>query len=100
MFKKLSAIILLLGLAAMTPGLTNADPSPPAMNVSKHRHPNLAAAQRLCDKADKRIHDAQQANEFDLGGHAVKAMQLLDEASAELKQAAGTSNQQHAMGNP
>jgi hypothetical protein len=57
-------------------------------------------AQRLCDRADKAIHAAQEANEFDLGGHAQQAMQLLDQANAQLKMAATTSNQQHAMGHP
>jgi hypothetical protein len=35
-----------------------------------------------------------------LGGHAAQALQLLDQANAQLKLAAQTSNQQHAMGHP
>ena len=65
----------------------------PARNVSPARHPNLAAAQRLCSQAFQRIVDAQKANEFDLGGHAQKAKELLDQANNELKQAAETANQ-------
>lgn len=64
----------------------------PADNVSHHRHPNIAAAQRLTTQAYNRIVDAQKANEFDLGGHAAKAKQLLEEANQELKEAALTSN--------
>jgi len=64
----------------------------PGQTVSPKRHPNLAAAQKLCDKALEKIEAAQRDNEFDLGGHAAQAKQLLDQADAELKQAAQTSN--------
>jgi hypothetical protein len=54
----------------------------------KHsKHPNIAAAHRLVMQAMKRIDAAQKANEFDLGGHAAKAKDLLTQAEAELKQA-------------
>lgn len=36
--------------------------------------------------------DAQKANEWDLGGHAQKAKELLDESNKELKLAAEASN--------
>lgn len=94
---KPSAAILLAGLMAFTAGIASAQP---VHNISKTRHPHLAAAQRACDRADQAIHAAQAANEFDLGGHAQHALQLLDQANAELKEAAMTSNQQHAMGHP
>lgn len=64
----------------------------PKENVSPKRHPNIAAAQRLVEQAFTRIVDAQKANEFDLGGHAEKARQLLEQANAELKLAAETAN--------
>ena len=64
----------------------------PANNVSSARHPNIAAAQRLATQAYEKIVAAQQANEFDLGGHAQKAKDLLDQVNNELKQAALTSN--------
>jgi F0F1-type ATP synthase membrane subunit b/b' len=64
----------------------------PVRNVSHKRHPNLAAAQRLTAQAFKRIVDAQQANEFDMDGHAQKAKDLLDQANKELKQAAMAAN--------
>lgn len=69
--------------------------SKPVDNVSRHRHPNLAAAQHLSTQAFEKIVAAQRANEFDLGGHAQKAKELLDEANRELKAAAETSNQEH-----
>lgn len=67
----------------------------PAQNVSPKRHPNLAAAQRLSAQAYQKVIAAQQANEWDLGGHAQKAKELLDQANQELKQAAETSNANH-----
>ncbi len=66
-----------------------------AQNVNPHRHPNLAAAQRLVDQALGRIDAAQQANEFDMGGHAAKAKDLLARANEELKAAAEEANEHH-----
>ncbi|MGO9437537.1 MAG: hypothetical protein ACLPH3_13580 [Terracidiphilus sp.] len=63
-----------------------------AQNVNPHRHPNLAAAQRLIDQAMGRIDAAQQANEFDMGGHAAKAKDLLARANEEIKAAAIDAN--------
>jgi hypothetical protein len=64
----------------------------PKQNVSGERHPNLAAAQRLSRQAYERIVEAQQVNEWDLGGHAQKAKNLLDQVNNELKLAAEASN--------
>ena len=85
------AFVAVVGLAA----IATAAAQQPVRDVSAKRHPNLAAAQRLVDQAYKRVADAQQANEFDLGGHAAKAKELLDQANAELKQAAEVSNENH-----
>ena len=65
---------------------------PPARNVNPGRHPNLAAAQRLAEQAYNKITAAQQANEWDMDGHAAKAKELLDQANRELKQAAEAAN--------
>jgi hypothetical protein len=65
----------------------------PAQNVSPAIHPNLARAQSDLNLAYQKIVDAQKANEYDLGGHADKAKQLIEQASDELKQAALTANQ-------
>lgn len=64
----------------------------PRENVSGARHPNLAAAQRFSEQAWQRVVAAQQANEFDMEGHAQKAKNLLDEANRELKAAALAAN--------
>ena len=95
--QKLSVITLLLGLTALTPGIVSAaGPSPaqkkPAQNISPRKHPNLAAAQRLAAQAFQKISAAQQANEWDMEGHAQKAKDLLDQVNNELKQAAEAAN--------
>jgi hypothetical protein len=64
----------------------------PVENVSKGRHPNLAAAQRLSQQAFEKITAAQEANEWDMQGHAKHAKELLDEVNKELKQAATAAN--------
>jgi hypothetical protein len=64
----------------------------PARNISKAKHPNLAAAQGYCVQAYDKIEAAQRANEWDLGGHAKRAKELLEQASDELKQAALAAN--------
>jgi hypothetical protein len=64
----------------------------PVQNVSAKRHPNLAAAQKLTDQAFNKITAAQQANEWDMDGHAQKAKELLDQANNELKKAAEAAN--------
>ena len=67
----------------------------PVKNVSPKRHPNLAAAQKLSAQAYDKVIAAQKANEWDLGGHAQKAKDLLEQVNQELKQAAETSNENH-----
>jgi hypothetical protein len=64
----------------------------PKENVSPGRHPNLAAAQRFSQQAYEKIVAAQEANEWDMHGHAQKAKNLLDEVNNELKQAAEAAN--------
>ncbi|MGD0777037.1 MAG: hypothetical protein ABSC05_29815 [Candidatus Solibacter sp.] len=76
--------LLIIGGAAIA--------QPPKKNVSAARHPNLAAAQRLSQQAYEKIVAAQQANEWDMQGHAQKAKELLDEVNKELKQAAQAAN--------
>ena len=64
----------------------------PEQNVRWDRHPNLAAAQRLCVQASEKIGAAQRSNEFDMGGHAQRAKDLLVQASEEISNAAGAAN--------
>lgn len=57
----------------------------PKENVSPGRHPNLAAAQRLSRQAYEKIVAAQQANEWDLAGHAQKAKDLLESSEQRIE---------------
>jgi len=56
------------------------------------RHPNLAAAQELINQAFDKITAAQQANEYDMEGHAAKAKEHLMQAREEIKLAARAAN--------
>jgi hypothetical protein len=87
-------MVVVLALLLVCMGMILAQ-NPPARNVSGHRHPNLAAAQRLCAQAYQRIVDAQRDNEWDMQGHAQRAKDLLDQANNELKQAAEAANRNH-----
>ena len=78
---------LVLGLAAG--GVTV------AQHVNPHRHPNLAAAQDLMERAAVKITAAQVANEWDMDGHAARAKELLDQARHEVKLAAEAANEHH-----
>ena len=64
----------------------------PVRNVSAGRHPNIARAQKLSVEAYDAITAAQQANEFDMKGHAKKAKELLEQVNNELKEAAEAAN--------
>jgi hypothetical protein len=90
MTKRNVLLTTVTGLALLCGGVVVAQK--PAQNVSPKRHPNLAAAQRLSANAYQRVIDAQQANEWDMQGHAQKAKDLLEQANNELKQAAGAAN--------
>lgn len=81
----------LLGASLLSGSLVFAQQ--PVRNINPKRHPNLAAAQRLCQQAFERIVAAQQANEWDMHGHAQKAKELLDQVNRELKQAAEAANE-------
>jgi len=76
--------LLLIGAGALA--------QKPVRDISHARHPNLAAAQRLSQQAWEKIVAAQQANEWDMQGHAKKAKELLDEVNQELKLAAEAAN--------
>ena len=57
------------------------------------KHPNLGAAHKHLAEAAEKVTAAQKANEFDMEGHAAKAKELLEQAAAELKQAAEAANE-------
>jgi len=56
------------------------------------KHPNLNEAHNLVLKAIDKLDAAQKANEYDLGGHAAKAKDLLAQAEGEIKQAKEAAN--------
>ncbi len=58
-------------------------------------HPNLKAAHADLKNAIQKITHAQQANEYDMEGHAQKAKDLLVQAEVELRQAAEAANANH-----
>ncbi len=87
--------IIRIALAAALLCASTAIAQKPVQNVNPHHHPNLAAAQRLSEQAYQKIIAAQQANEWDMEGHALKAKDLLDQANQQLKQAAEWANKNH-----
>lgn len=87
---KIRVASAVFGCSLLIGGLAIAQP--PKRNVSAARHPNLAAAQRLSQNAYEKIVAAQQANEWDMQGHAQKAKELLEQASEQLKLAAEAAN--------
>jgi hypothetical protein len=83
------AVASVLALALVAGGVALGKP---AENVNAKKHPNIAAAQKLCEEAFEKVKAAQKANEYDMDGHAEKAKGLLEQASAELKLAAEAAN--------
>jgi hypothetical protein len=85
-----------LGIAVFASlAIASAAMAAPPENVSAKRHPHLAHAQKAIDNAFAALDEAQKANEFDMEGHAAKAKELLQQADAEIKQAAEAANQNH-----
>jgi len=66
--------------------------SEPVLNVDRNRHANIARAQEFSRQAYDSMTAAQSANEFDMGGHAARAKELLREANEEMKLAAEAAN--------
>lgn len=87
------------GAAAALTVIACAQPGPPpygsgepVLNVDPQRHGNLAAAQRSVRDAFDRITAAQQDNNYNLGGYAGRAKELLREANDQIKMAAEAAN--------
>lgn len=81
---------LIIGCAAAV--ILSSCVSAPSERVSRARHPNLADAQTFIENALDKISAAQDANEFDMKGHAAKAKALLNQAYVEIKLAAEAAN--------
>jgi hypothetical protein len=88
-----SLVGAVLAVALMGGGVAVAQK--PVDNVGGKRHPNLTAAQRLSREAWEKVKAAQEANEWDMDGHAAKAKELLDQVNSELKLAAEAANKNH-----
>ena len=91
MMRRIVVLRATLVLALLCAGMLFAQERP-ADNIDPQRHPNLAEAQKLCNRAYDKLVEAQGANQFDMNGHAQKAKDLLVEASHEMKAAALAAN--------
>lgn len=72
--------ILITAVLAFTGGILTAGPL--------RGHPNLEAAKNDLNAAWEHINRAQGANEYDMGGHAAHAKELIGQAKEEVRQAA------------
>jgi len=73
-------IVMLTAVLAFTGGILTAGPM--------RHHPNLEAARNDLNKAWEHISAAQSSNEYDMGGHAAKAKELISSAKEEVRMAA------------
>ncbi len=88
---KYPAMLVTLGLTLMGIALAQR----PETDIDPNRHANLAEAQHHVVQAYEKIVEAQKANKDQLGGHAEKATQLLEQANHELKEAAEYADHHH-----
>src|SRR6202142_432938 len=56
------------------------------------KHGNMRAAQQLIQQAWQKVNEAQQDNNYNLGGHAGRAKELLAQASEEIRLSADAAN--------
>jgi len=82
-FKKTLTLVA-LGAALTAAGTAFAGP--------EAGHPNIVAAREAAQTAIEKMKAAQQANEYDMGGHAAKAEKLLHEAEEQMRLAAEAAN--------
>ncbi len=61
--------------------------------VAAEKNPNITDAENFMSQALAKISDAQKANEFDMGGHAQKAKDLVTQAQGEMQQAESIADQ-------
>ncbi len=64
----------------------------PTVSIDTDGHGNLSAAQEYVAMAWRRMDNAQHANNYNLGGHAERAKELLEQANAEITAAADLLN--------
>lgn len=63
----------------------------PSVDVGE-RHGNMRAAQQLIQQAWLKVDEAQHDNNYNLGGHAGKAKELLAQASEQIRLSADAAN--------
>jgi hypothetical protein len=81
------AVLLVLGGVAVA--------QRPVEDIDAHRHPHLAAAQHHIGAAWQEAETARVDNHEQFGGHAEKALEHLQAADRELKEAAEYANGHH-----
>jgi hypothetical protein len=94
MIKKIVPLGLALGAAFTLGAMVTPQDGPPPVDVGD-RHGNMRDAQQLIRQAWLKVDTAQQDNNYNLGGHAGRAKNLLSQASSEIKQAAEDANHNH-----
>jgi len=87
MKKTLALLMVALAVSVTATAVTRQ-----ASHAENRPRPNLIAAQRLVQQAYDKLRAGLRANEGDLGGHGAKAVELLDQAAAELKLSLEESN--------
>jgi len=91
MIRKILLVTVALCAAFALGAVVFAQGGPPPVDVGK-RHGNMRAAQELINQAWIKVDSAQQDNNYNLGGHAGRAKELLAQASDEIKQSAEAAN--------
>ena len=89
--KKALIIGLVFGVAMSAGCAAMAYEPSPYVDIG-FRHGNLRNAQEDIVQAWQLVDQAQNANDYQLGGHAARAKELLFEANQELRMAATTAN--------
>jgi len=67
----------------------------PAEDIDARRHPHLASSQHHLAAAWQEAETARTDNHEELGGHAEKALEHMQAAARELKEAAEYANSHH-----
>ncbi|HTV84791.1 MAG TPA: hypothetical protein VME63_05270 [Dyella sp.] len=89
--KRALIIGLVVGIAMSAGCVAMADAPAPYVDIG-FRHGNLRNAQENIVQAWELVDQAQYANDYQLGGHAARAKELLFEANQELRMAATSAN--------
>jgi hypothetical protein len=83
MFRKLSAVVLMLGLMAMAPALMTGEPRPKPATAPvppSERHPNIRKAITALEAAKIDLERADR----DFGGHRAEALEAVNNAIKQL----------------